>query len=247
MATTNNNSLPIGYDKIKDEKPYLKLSKLPQGEYRFRIVQRPIAGWIDWLDNKPHRFRPESKPASSFDPEKKIRSFWVLHVWDYAQEGLYVMEITQIGIIKALENYALNEDWGDLTSFDFKIKKEGTGMDTEYTVIPVPHKAMSPTIKNAVSSTKIRLEALYEGKDPWKDLEPTTNIDPSKHTMLSDHQVYTIQGLIEDIADDDYIAKLMTYMEVEDLTNIAPKDYDRTIRSMQAKLKEREHGKVTVG
>lgn len=235
-----NNSLPAGYEKIKDEKPYLRLTKLAQGEYRFRIVERPIAGWIDWIDKKPHRFRPENKPASPFDPERKIRGFWVLHVWDYLQEGLYVMEITQIGIIKALENYATSEDWGDLTSYDFKIKKEGTGMDTEYTVIPVPHKALSDKIKKVVESTKIRLEALYEGGDPWRDLEPLTSMG-AVPTQLNDIQVYTLMQMIEEIGDEDYINQLESYLHVESLIHMRATDYERTLRSMEAKIKE---GKV---
>lgn len=233
------NSLPVGYYKLKTEKPYIKLSKLSDGEHRFRIVSRPIAGWVDWLDKKPYRYKPENKPSSSFDPTKKVKSFWILHVWDYEQEGLYVMEITQIGIIKSLENYALNEDWGDLTTFDFKIKKEGSGMDTEYTVIPVPHKAMSAKIKKSIEETKIRLEALYDGKDPWTDLEESE--DTVNLAQLSDAQRSKIRSLIIEIDDDAYIAQLEIYLSVIDLTEIDPKDYDRTVRSMEAKLKEKNN------
>lgn len=167
----SNNSLPFGFDQLKTEKPYINLGKLSEGEHKFRIVQRPIAGWIDWLDRKPHRFRPENKPKTPFDPARPVKPFWAVHVWDYQKEGLFVMEITQNGIRRALEMLALNEDWGDLTSFDFKIKKEGVGIDTSYSVIPIPPRPISEAIKKELQRTKIRLEALYEGKDPWSDLD----------------------------------------------------------------------------
>lgn len=166
-----NLSLPAGFEKLKSEKPYINLGKLPEGEHKFRIVGRPIAGWIDWMDRKPCRFRPEDKPKSSFDPAKPVKPFWAMHVWDYNREGLFIMEVTQNGIRKSLEEYATNEDWGDLTSYDIKIKKEGSGIETEYTVIPVPHKPLPKNAQEALETSKIRLEALYEGKDPWKDLE----------------------------------------------------------------------------
>jgi len=215
-----NNSLPFGFEKLKTEKPYIKISKLLDGEHKFRIVQRPIAGWIDWKDNKPYRYRPDSKPMAPFDPEKKIKSFWALHVWDYEQEGLYIMDITQIGIIKALENYALNEDWGDLTSFDFKIKKEGSGMDTEYTVIPVPHKPMSDKIEKAVKDTKIRLEALYDGKDPWTDLDVNLSTGEINPNIISDKQCAQLDSLLLELNDDkmeEFICKRAAVSSIYDI------------------------------
>ena len=47
--------LPEGFETLATEKSYINLSKLPEGEYRFRIVKRPIGGWIDWKDKKPYR------------------------------------------------------------------------------------------------------------------------------------------------------------------------------------------------
>jgi hypothetical protein len=220
-----NNSLPTGFDKLKTEKPYINLGKLIEGEYKFRIVQRPIAGWIDWKDRKPYRFRPENKPKAPFDATKPIKPFWALHVWDYTKEGLFVMEVTQNSIRKALEMLALNEDWGDLTTFDFRIKKEGTGIDTSYSVIPTPHKSMSPAIKEAVGAAKIRLEALYEGKDPWNDLEETFSFDdlvaetaPSE--KLSEEQCAQLDACLLKLNDSkmkDFICKRQSIEHVHDL------------------------------
>lgn len=231
-----DNSLPLGFEKLKTEKAYVKLSKLADGEHRFRIVSRPIAGWIDWQGKQPHRFRPDNKPTVSFDPEKRVRAFWALHVWDYSQQGLYIMEITQIGVIKALENYALNEDWGDLTSFDIKIKKEGSGMDTEYVVIPVPHKPISDLIKKTVQNTQIRLEALYEGKDPWTDLEEAARSVGTSDTLNVD-QLEKLQDLIDQV-DEDSLEILYKALGVTCIFELTPKDFDRTVRSLEKKIRD---------
>lgn len=241
---TNNNSLPIGFDKLKIEKPYINLGKLAEGEYRYRIVERPIAGWIDWKDKKPCRFRPDAKPLAAFDSTKPIKPFWAIHVWDYAKEGLYIMEVTQNSIRKALEMLALNEDWGDLTTFDFKIKKEGVGIDTSYSVIPIPPKPMNDSIKQCVASTKMRLEALYDGLDPWNDLEaPAVNTKTGevlKEPELDIVQRSQIESMIKQINDPTYVKQLEDHLKVSSIYKMHPeRDYKRAIRSLEQRMQSR--------
>lgn len=162
--------LPDGFEKLKTTKPYWKMSEMKEGDNKFRIVQKPIAGWLDWKDKKPHRFKPDQKPPKPFDAEKPIKPFWTCYVWDYAREGLFVLEITQNSVLKALTAYASDEDWGDFTKYDLKLRKEGSGKDTKYFLTPLPHKEMNDKIKAALETCPVRLEALYEGKDPWTDL-----------------------------------------------------------------------------
>lgn len=164
--------LPEGYENLKTEKSYWKPSQMKDGDNKFRIVAKPIAGWLDWKDKKPERYKPNNKPKSPFDSEKPIKAFWALYVWDYAREGLYILELTQAGLLKSLAMFATDEDWGDFTKYDFKINKQGSGMETKYVLTPMPHKPLSPKIEEALNRSPVRLEALYEGGDPWTDLEP---------------------------------------------------------------------------
>jgi hypothetical protein len=233
--------LPIGFDKLRTEKPYVNPGKLPEGEHRFRIVGRPIGGWIDWKDKKPYRYRPEAKPKASFDPNLPLKAFWALHVWDYAREGLFIMEITQNGIRKALEEYALNEDWGDLTLYDIKIKKQGSGKDTTYTVMPIPHKPMSASIKEAIESTKIRIEALYEGKDPWKDLDISYEETPKDPNSLTEEQCAQLDALMMQLSDDE-ADNLLDVLGLGSIHHIEAKDFDRVSRSIQKKIGGKPHG-----
>ncbi len=241
MNIKTNNSLPSGFEKLKTEKPYINLGKLSEGEYRFRIVQRPIAGWIDWLDKKPFRFMPDNKPKTSFDPAKPVKPFWAVYVWDYQKEGLYIMEITQNSIRKSLEMLALNEDWGDLTGFDFKIKKEGAGIDTNYSVIPIPPKPLSDYIRTSLESSKVRLEALYEGKDPWNELESPEeailSIMDTGSCRLTERQEEDLAFLTSQIKDVNYINKLKSRLNVSEIHEMDPKHYDRVIKELENKIK----------
>lgn len=161
--------LPTGFEKLRIEKPYWKMSQMKDGDNRLRIVQRPIAGWIQWHENKPLRYRPDQKPKRPLDAAKPLRPFWACYVWDYAREGLYVLEITQASVLKSLTAYAEDPDWGDFTQYDLKIRREGSGKETRYQVTPLPHKAMSSAIEAALSCTPVYLENLYDGGDPWDE------------------------------------------------------------------------------
>lgn len=166
-----NQYLPDGFEHMKTARPYLRLSQIPEGDgARIRFVCRPIAGWLDWKDSRPMRFRPNEKPKSPADPAKPIKGFWAVYVWDYGQNGLFVMEITQASVLKSLAALASDPDYGDLTGYDLKFKKEGSGKETRYSVMPLPPKPLGESIKKAIAGSPVRLEALYDGGDPWVDL-----------------------------------------------------------------------------
>lgn len=239
------NYLPEGFESVTTKKPYINLGKLPPGEYKFRLVCRPIAGWVDWKDRKPLRFRPANKPKSSIDPAKPMKPFWAMYVWDYKEEGLYVMEVTQNSIRMALEDLAKDESWGDLTTFDFKIKKTGSGIDTAYTVTPVPHKPMDSVIKQSLSTSPVRLEALYDGLDPWTDLEPTS---PPLHDFMgiSESQSAQIDHFLQKINDMNVQRQLETNFKVTSLHNIPEREFTRAITALEnhikSKTKDKSHG-----
>jgi hypothetical protein len=171
----SKNSMPRNLDKLEEKKEFLKLSDLPEGEHRFRIVQPAIGGFVEWDNNKP--IRTEERPRVIRNPDQPPRVFWALYVWDYAQEDLFVIEITQKNLLGALRSFGENEDWGDITSFDIKIKKTKTNkvmndkVVYDYSVIPVPHKPLSPAIKEALKAKPAALEILYTGGFPVRDYD----------------------------------------------------------------------------
>jgi hypothetical protein len=155
--------MPEGYE-VPSSSNYLKLQ---QGDNRIRIVSTPVIGWEDWKDNKPIRFHMVDKPQASIDPEKPVKHFWAMLVWDYKAGKLAILEITQKSIQKTIQGLAKSEDWGSPLNYDITISKTGTGFDTEYSVVPVPPKALTENIKEAVLATQVNLEAMFEGKDPF--------------------------------------------------------------------------------
>ena len=176
--------LPDGFEKLKTSKPYWKMSEMKEGDNRLRIVIKPIAGWIDWHDKKPVRYRPENKPTKSYDAEKPVRPFWVCYVWDYVREGLFVLEISQSSILRSLTNFAQDEDWGDFTGYDLKLRKEGSGKETKWHVTPMPHKPLSDKIVKALAESPVHLENLYEGGDPWDNVQERLNVNAEYLTPI---------------------------------------------------------------
>lgn len=165
MENTNDNGfLPTSYEAPKSSGNYIKLQK---GENKLRILSKPIIGWLDWKDKTPYRYRMNAKPSQSFDPTKKIKHFWSMVVWNYKDSSIGILEVTQSSIQGAIQTLSNDADWGTPLSYDIKIIKNGDGMETEYAVNPLPHKAITNEIKLAYEAKKINLEALYEGKDPF--------------------------------------------------------------------------------
>jgi len=156
--------LPDGYETPVAGGAYMKLE---QGENRFRILSKPIIGWLDWKDNKPYRFPMNAKPDKPMEENRKIRHFWAFIVWNCNKNEVQILEITQASIQSAITSLTKDEDWGMPFGYDIKITKTGTALDTEYTVAPAPHKPVDPLAIDAANKKPIYLDALYSGGDPF--------------------------------------------------------------------------------
>lgn len=163
MSDTNG-FLPDNYEAPSGSDNYLKLQN---GENKFRILSKPIIGWLDWKDKKPHRFQMQAKPEKPFDPAKAIKHFWAFLVFDYSDQKVKILELTQSGIQKSITNLSKDDEWGAPFTYDLKINKKGVELDTEYSVTPSPKKDLSDEIKKAALEKPCNLEALYSGSDPW--------------------------------------------------------------------------------
>lgn len=172
MSETNG-FLPSDYEAPKGNENYMKLV---DGENKFRILSKPIVGWLDWKDKKPLRFQMKDKPQVPIDPKKAIKHFWAFIVWDYKSSSIKVLEITQSGIQKAIINLSNDSDWGSPFKYDIKISKKGQAMETEYTTSPVPHKKVSIDIVDAFNNKPIDLTKLYLGEDPFSNVTNRTEI-----------------------------------------------------------------------
>lgn len=159
-----NAFLPKGYKVPESEGNYYKFG---QGDNRFRILSSAITGWECWTkDSKPVRQKEawESRPEGikMNDSGQFQKHFWAFIVYNYDANKAQIMELTQKSIMGAIQAYNENPKWGDPTKYDLVVDRKGEGLETEYTTIAEPH---SPA--PVVDISKINLNALYEGADPW--------------------------------------------------------------------------------
>ena len=230
-----NTFLPDGYDDLKTTKNYWRLSQMKEGDNRLRIVSKPIAGWVDWQNNKPIRSRPQDKPKSSVDASKPFKAFWACYVWDYAREALFVLEITQNSVLKALAAFGSDADWGDFTKYDIKIKKEGSGKDSKYQVTPMPHKPLGESILKALAGSPIRLEALYEGLDPWNDLVDSK--PKERASIVKDNDLFDrVDEMLKIDKDADKL--LSKFLAAYNLSSIVEAT-DEHLKQLESRLIER--------
>jgi hypothetical protein len=159
--------LPENYEKpVASGGNYMKLQ---DGANKLRILSAPILGYEYWTDeNKPVRLKvmPEESPED-MKSEGKVKHFWAFVVWNYKEKRMQILELTQVSIQGPITDLVNSEDWGNPQEYDLTITKKGQKLDTEYTVQPSPHKAISSEAVQAYEHAKVDLNALFKGEDPF--------------------------------------------------------------------------------
>lgn len=203
--------LPQDYETPKQNNHYMKLE---EGENKIRILSRPILGWEDWKDTKPIRFKYKDRPEKPINPEKPIRHFWSFIVYNYANQEIQILHVTQSSIKKAIEALCADSEWGSPHQYDLKITKSGEGMKTEYSINPSPHKPITDEMRKKFKERKCHLEALFTNEDPfashWKEYTPIIDEDVRDVKDAPLEQLITLEQFV---ALDEYL------MDNEELTN----------------------------
>ena len=155
--------LPENYDQFTKNNNYMKLQ---EGENKIRLLTIPLVGWEDWINKKPIRCKLDNKPIPS-DPKRPVKLFWSFIIWNYNNEEIQILNITQKSIQNKIQSLSNDADWGLPYYYDIKIYKTGDGMDTEYEINPLPHKETHPAIQEAFEAKRCNLEALFDNSDPF--------------------------------------------------------------------------------
>jgi hypothetical protein len=92
-------------------------------------------------------------------------------VWNYSEEKVQILEITQKGIQKSIRALSKDEDWGSPLGYDLVVTRSGQKLETEYQVTPKPAKKLDAAIDTAYKDMNIRLEALFDGEDPFNSVK----------------------------------------------------------------------------
>ena len=170
--------------------------KFAQGENKFRIVgssdDKPnpgfIQGMVGWTTDAEGNRRPIRWPKNEQAPRVQFqdppREFFAFIVWNYADDRIQILELTQAGLKNELYALAVDDEWGDPRKYDVAVIRDGEGKDTSYVMTPKPHKQRSDEINSAVKAMSVDLTKLYTGDDPFEvgqvaqDEEPTDGKDP---------------------------------------------------------------------
>lgn len=173
-----NDFLPAGYEVPKKSGSYMKFE---DGINRIRILSSPIVGYEYWNEDskgvrKPIRKRMnEQLIMSEIQEPDKIKHFWAMPVWNYQDKKVQILEITQKSIQTELKRLAKDEDWGSPFNYDVVIDKTGDKLETRYSVQPKPAKPLDKEITDIFKATKINLEALFTGGDPFKSEDASSS------------------------------------------------------------------------
>lgn len=181
-----NDFLPTDYEVPVKPGKYMKFQ---DGENRFRVLATPIMGWEWWVHSdgsivqrgekrlkgdKPVRCRMNEFTEES--ATETAKHFWAMKVWNYEDKRVQILEVTQSTIQKLIKAYAQDEDWGSPLGYDLVITKIGEGLETEYTVKAKPAKPLDKEIKEQSDLVKVNLNALYEGKEPFEDIDDVSDV-----------------------------------------------------------------------
>jgi len=163
-----NDFFPTDDYKLPTSSNYMTF-KSP-GDYTFRVLSSAIVGYQYFTkDNKPVR----SKAVFDEMPDDikqggRVNHFWAFVVWNYEDEKVQVMELTQKTIMTPMQALIKNPKWGNPKEYDITITRKGTGMnDTEYAVMPNPHAKVSEGVVSTYNNKKVHLEALFDNGDPF--------------------------------------------------------------------------------
>lgn len=161
----------LGSDyKLPETSNYMRFK---EGDNKFRVLSSAIIGWEYWTeDNKPVRRRENWNTVpddikTEKDGSVRINHFWAFVVWNYEVQKVQILELTQKGIMKYMQSLTKNPKWGDPKGYDIIVNRTGSGLDTEYTCTADPHSELDEKITKQYEEMNIRLEAIYDGGDPF--------------------------------------------------------------------------------
>jgi hypothetical protein len=159
--------LPKNYEVKETQSNYMRFK---DGINRFRILGSAVVGFEYFTsDNKPVRSKEEPETTPNIKKDGKVKEFWAFPVWNYQTESIQILELTQKTIMNSVKSFVDNPKWGSPFLYDIAVTRTGESLDTEYqTQAEPPIGEVSDEVKNAFADKKIKLEALFEGKDPFE-------------------------------------------------------------------------------
>lgn len=162
-------------DKPKQSNTWDYVSKFEEWVHKFRITWTP-AVYYEFFgnDNKPVKSSTDFE-QKYFEANCKTWTYWqqkslvwALPAWDYQQEKQVVLQLKKSALINDLRNLANDEDWGDPTKYDIKIKREWKDKETKYSLTPTAPKEIWEDIKESLKKLTINVDVLVDNGNPFQ-------------------------------------------------------------------------------
>ena len=164
------NFLPTDY-KQPDNKDYMKFK---DGENTFRVLSSAIVGFEYWTtENKPVRSAVPFKDVPDDIKKDKdgnftIKHFWAFLVYNQEAKRVQVLEVTQSSVQAGIKALVDNKNWGDPKGYDITVTRVGSGLDTEYAVMPNPQSMLQLAETDDQKIQSAKLNNLFESKPVWE-------------------------------------------------------------------------------
>tara|TARA_R110000744_G_scaffold55149_2_gene116657 strand:+ start:4627 stop:5163 length:537 start_codon:yes stop_codon:yes gene_type:complete len=134
----------------------LFMKKLEQGQNRMRILNTPIQGYVWWPEDegKPKRVKEANQIPTGV---KDAKYFWFLTIAMGSE--IKFLEIKQKTILSQIKALSDNKEWGEVQDYDITITRSGQDLETQYTVVPNPKKAIDDEAAKKWAGMKARYSA----------------------------------------------------------------------------------------
>ena len=142
--------------------------KFKDGDNKIRILTSPII-WYEYFtsENKPLRSKEMFKETPDMKDGGKVKQFRAFLVYNYDENQIQVMSITQASIKKQLTELTKDSDFWSPLEYDIKINKTGEKLDTEYQVKPLSKSPLAKEISEArFDLWEVDLTVLYTNWNP---------------------------------------------------------------------------------
>jgi len=178
--------------------------RLESGSNQVRVVGKPSEIQVHWeksVDGSTKKVLCLGVDCPLCKVGRTPTLRYQVQVIDRSDGNVKVLEGGK-AIFNAIKAYAVDQDYGDPTMYDLKIKKEGVGRDTRYTVVASPKKTPLTDDENSLVEEAKTLEEINKAKNIDEIMELNLEALLGESLGLSDD--WGSSGGDDGFSDDDW-------------------------------------------
>src|SRR5687767_14412833 len=157
---------PINYSNYQVPKGESAFLTLEPGDNRIRIASEPAEVVLHEItkDGKWATQECEGEACELCAKGKPKKFKYAYRVINRKDGKVYIYE-APAGVFRSIQDYALNEEYGDPTEYDITITKRGEKLNTTYQIIASPKKSViSDEEAEMLETSDVTIEKAYEKK-----------------------------------------------------------------------------------